>query len=71
LGITGGIIAGYLAGILAHIKKRFKELEAFSEETAVTFEELNLPKDEMSTFEDLIKRGVIKRTKDGKVWWKG
>jgi hypothetical protein len=60
---------GILSGIRASIKKKFKKLNALSESTAVTLEELKLEKREISMFEALLKRGQIKKTADGRYYW--
>jgi len=60
---------GILSGIRASIKRKFKKLNALSESTAVTLEELRLEKREISMFETLLKRGQIKKTADGRYYW--
>jgi len=67
--MEGAAVAGILFGIRASIKKKFKKLNAFSESTAVTLEELKLEKREISMFETLLKRGQIKKTADGRYYW--
>jgi len=69
LSIVGGIIGGMLLGERAAIKKKFKKLNALSESTAVTLEELKLEKREISMFETLLKKGQIKKTADGRYYW--
>jgi hypothetical protein len=69
LSIVGGIIGGMLLGERAAIKKKFKKLNALSESTAVTLEELKLEKREISMFETLLKKGQIKKTTDGRYYW--
>ena len=69
MSIIGGIIGGMLLGERVAVKKKFRKLNALSESTAVTLEELRLEKREISMFEALLKRGQIKKTADGRYYW--
>jgi len=67
--MEGAVIGGIILGLRAGIKKKFKKLNAFSEETAINIEELKLEKREIFMFKNLLKHNQIKKTADGRYYW--
>jgi hypothetical protein len=65
----GSIIVADLIALRTRIKKKFRQVNALSEENAVSLEELKLEKREISMFETLLKKGQIKKTADGRYYW--
>jgi hypothetical protein len=65
----GSIIVADLIALRTRIKKKFRQVNALSEENAVGLEELKLEKREIFMFKNLLKHNQIKKTADGRYYW--
>jgi hypothetical protein len=57
----GSIIVADLIALRTRIKKKFRQVNALSEENAVSLEELKLEKREIFMFKNLLKHNQIKK----------
>lgn len=67
-----GVLAAARIGARKNIEKKLRRKGAISRKTAVTPEEAEITsKRELGWLNRLIEQGIVGKTKDGKVWWKG